>query len=260
MNLFAKTFLIFFCLLSIHVSAQDVASAANIFLNTLDAKQKEKAQYVLDDVERFNWHFVPKERNGVCFRTFTTEQRNLALAMLKTSIGEPGFEKANAIMELENVLKEIEGRSPDDKYRDPLNYYITIFGTPSKEKAWGWRFEGHHIALNFATEKNDIVSSTPSFFGSNPGTVPNGSEKGKQILKLETELGLELINSLTPDQKQKAVFAEKALQEIISFNKRCLQKIQEALEIFFSLAGKAGDEGTAYCQLGTDFTPCGNTL
>ncbi len=220
MNSQSKLLLILFYLLSLHVSAQDVALAANAFLNVLDSKQKEKAQYILDDAERFNWHFVPRERNGVCFRTFTAEQRSLGLALLKSSIGEPGFEKANAIMELENVLREIEGRSPDDKHRDPLNYYITIFGNPSKDKAWGWRFEGHHIALNFSSEKNALVSSTPSFFGSNPGIVPIGPEKGKQILKLETELGLELANSLTPEQKLKAVFAEKALPDIISFNKR----------------------------------------
>ena len=45
---------------------------------------------------------------------------------------------------------EIEGRGPNDSYRDPLNYYITIFGTPSKEKPWGWRMEGHHLAITFS--------------------------------------------------------------------------------------------------------------
>ena len=225
MNLLNKKFLIIFCFISIHVSAQDPASAANAFLNLLDAKQKAKAQYSLDDAERFNWHFVPRERNGACFKTFTPQQRASALALLRTSIGEPGYEKANAIMELENVLREIEGRGADDTYRDPVNYYVTIFGTPSKDKAWGWRMEGHHIALNFVSSKNEIVSSTPSFFGSNPGTVPRGPEQGKQILKLETALGFELCNSLTADQKQKAVISEKALPEIISFNSRKAQNL-----------------------------------
>ncbi len=220
MNPISKAFLILFSLLTTQVQAQDPATAANTFLNSLDANQKAKAQYQLDDAERFNWHFVPRERNGACFRTFSSQQRALGLALLKTSVGEPGYQKANAIMQLEILLKEIESRGPDDLYRDPLNYYITIFGTPSKDKAWGWRFEGHHIALNFASDKNEIVSSTPSFFGSNPGTVPRGPEIGKQILKLETELGFELCNSLTADQKQKAIIDEKALKEIISFNSR----------------------------------------
>ena len=123
-------------------------------------------------------------------------------------------------MDLEIVLREIENRGPDDTYRDPVNYYISIFGTPSKDKAWGWRLEGHHVALNFASVNNEIVSSTPSFFGSNPGTVPRGPEKGKQILKRETDLGFELCNSLTAGQKQKAIISEKALPEIIAFNNR----------------------------------------
>ncbi|MEO7989027.1 MAG: DUF3500 domain-containing protein, partial [Chryseolinea sp.] len=117
-------------------------------------------------------------------------------------------------------LKEIEKRSADDSYRDPLNYYFVFFGTPSDQKPWAWRIEGHHFVVNFAVDKGELISSTPSFFGSNPGVVPIGEEKGKQILKQETELGFALVNALTPDQKTKAIISETALPEIITGNKR----------------------------------------
>ncbi len=215
-----------FCLLTMQLHAQDVSSTANTFLNSLTTDQKNKAQYSLDDKERFNWNFVPVPRNGVCFRTFSPAQRTAALALLKISLSEQGLNKASAIMELENVLREVEGRDANDTHRDPLNYYVTIFGTPSKDKPWGWRMEGHHVSINFASANNELVSSTPSFFGSNPAIVQKGEAKGREILKLETDLGFELCNSFSDDQKKKAIFSGTALPEIVMTNKRKAQLIE----------------------------------
>jgi uncharacterized protein DUF3500 len=209
----------------IHAQKTDLASRANAFLATLPAPMKAKAQYKLNDDERFNWHFVPKSRNGVSFRDFNDTQRSAALSLLQASLSEQGYTKATDIIALENVLREVENRQPDDKYRDPLNYYLTIFGTPGEKNAWGWRFEGHHIALNFSSVNNSIESSTPSFFGSNPGTVLSGNEKGKQILKAETELGFRLIGSLNSGQLKQALFSESPLNEIISYNNRKAEKL-----------------------------------
>ncbi len=208
------------CLIAFQLQAQDIASTANAFLSSLDKDQKSKALYTLDDAERFNWHFVPRDRNGVCFKTFTAGQRAAALAFFKASFGESGYTKAIAIMANEEVLRQLENLPVGNLRRDPLNYYITFFGNPSATAAWAWRFEGHHIAFNFSSVNNEMVSSTPSFFGSNPAIVPSGPEKGREILKLETDLGLQLVNSLSPDQKNKAIISEKALPEIISFNNR----------------------------------------
>lgn len=221
-----KILLLFLSLLAIQSKAQDLTSAANTFLNLLNAEQKINVQYSLNDKERFNWNFVPTQRNGACFRTFTPQQRTAALALLKVSLSEQGYKKANSIMELENILREIEERGSSDTYRDPLNYYITIFGTPSKEKPWGWRMEGHHLAINFSSVNNEIGSSTPTFWGSNPGTVPRGEEKGKEILKLETDLGFELCNSFTDEQKKKVILSERAYPEIIMGNKLKAQLIE----------------------------------
>ena len=221
-----KILLLFLSLLAIQSKAQDLTSSANAFLNLLDAEQKINVQYSLNDKERFNWNFVPTQRNGACFRTFTPQQRTAALALLKVSLSEQGYKKANSIMELENILREIEERGSSDTYRDPLNYYITIFGTPSKEKPWGWRMEGHHLAINFSSVNNEIGSSTPTFWGSNPGIVPRGEEKGKEILKLETDLGFELCNSFTDEQKKKVILSERAYPEIIMGNKLKAQLIE----------------------------------
>src|SRR6478736_3589785 len=206
--------------------AQDIASSATALLNSLDSKQKAKAQYVFDDNERFNWHFVPRSRNGIALRDLSSSQYQQVMTLLNASLSEQGYTKATGIVALENILRELESRDANDTYRDPLNYYVTIFGTPSKDKPWGWRFEGHHVSVNFASDKNELVSSTPSFFGSNPGIVPRGAQKGKELLKLETDLGFELCNTLSPDQKKKAIFSNKALPEIIMSDRLKAERIE----------------------------------
>jgi hypothetical protein len=197
-----------------------LASKANQFLSTLDDIQAEKARYTFEDDERYNWHFVPRERNGISFNDLSEKQRQAGLELLKSSLSEQGFQKANNIMALENILREVESRPADDKYRDPLNYYITIFGNPDEKNIWGWRLEGHHISINFSSADGQIVSSTPTFWGSNPAIVRSGRHTGRQILKQETDLGFTLVNSLDNNQMKVAVVAPKAPSEIITGNQR----------------------------------------
>jgi hypothetical protein len=123
-------------------------------------------------------------------------------------------------MSLETVLREVEGRGSDDTYRDPKKYYFSVFGSPSKDAPWGWRLEGHHLSLNFSAIDNKLQSSTPSFMGSNPATVPCGQRKGEQILKDESSYGFSLLNSFSKAQLTTVVIAENAYDDILSENKR----------------------------------------
>lgn len=189
-------------------------------LEQLPVAAKNKAEYSFDDAERFNWHFVPRSRNGVSLRELSPSQRDAVFSLLKSSLSEQGYKKASSIVAHELTLREVEGRGDDDRYRDPLNYYVTVFGKPATSGAWSWRFEGHHVALNFTTVDNKLESSTPSFFGSNPAIVKSGPERGKQILIEESERGFQLINALKPDQQTKAIIGKEALPDIVSFNSR----------------------------------------
>lgn len=212
------TFLLILC--SASMLAQDHTKAAQAFLATLDEAQKQKAQYNFSENERFNWNFVPTKRNGISFHHFNEKQKASAIALLNASLSSQGSNKAMGIMELEAILREVEGRAKDDTYRDPLNYFFTIFGNPSDREIWGWRIEGHHLALNFSSEGSMICSSTPTFMGSNPAVVATGSSKGRKILKDEMDLAFLLINSLDTEQRKIAVFSDRALPEIISGNSR----------------------------------------
>ena len=198
-------------------SSKSIQEAAEKFLQTLSPDQKAKATFSYDQQERYNWHFIPKEdRKGITLNELNTGQRNAALQLLHSSLSDTGYNKTISIMQLDAVLKELENRGPDDHYRDPGKYYFSIFGEPSPKKIWGWRLEGHHISFNFSSENNRIVSGTPGFLGANPAVVLSGPEKGKQILKDETELGFALLHSLDADQLKKVIISAEAPGEIIT--------------------------------------------
>lgn len=212
---------------------QDLSGQAKHFINTLSEDLKSSALFPFDHSERFNWHFIPRDRKGPTFHDFNSEQKEAAIGLMRASLGQQGFEKATAIFELENVLRDIENRPKDDTYRDPLNYHFSVFGEPSTEKEWGWRLEGHHLSLNFSSGRGTIVSATPTFYGSNPAIVPSGIHKGKQVLEKETELGFKLLHSLDADQLAKAKFSEKAPNDIITGNEREISLL-EPKGIFYS--------------------------
>lgn len=222
-----KTISCLVLLASINFSiAQDLSQKATDFLATLSPELKLQAVFPLKHEERFNFNFVPLERKGPTFHDFNATQKTAALELLKASLSAQGFKKATDIIELEKALIIIEKQAPDSRYRDPLNYHFCIFGTPSADKAWGWKFEGHHISVNFVSNEGRIVSSTPSFFGSNPGIVNIEEQKGKQALKLESELALLLVNALSEEQLKTARVSEEAPKEIITGNSRKASNIE----------------------------------
>ena len=200
------------------------------FLATLSAELKERSQFPLEDEERFNMNFVPIRRKGPTFNDFNDQQAKAALALLRASLSQEGYRKATDIMELENILiiiEENKARMADGSpMRDAKDYHLCVFGTPSANDPWGWRFEGHHISQNFFSTNGEIVASTPSFMGSNPGIVKIREQMGKEVLKLETDLGFALINSLSTDQLKTARFADKAPIEIFTTTKRKVENLE----------------------------------
>src|SRR5437016_3887164 len=201
-----------------------MADAANAFLNSLWPDQKAKVSYAFDDDERLAWHFVPtganykpgdrELRKGMPLGAMQPFQRELATALLAAGLSQQGVIKAQSIMSLEQVLLILEGAKPANR-RDPDNYFITIFGTPSAKGTWGYRVEGHHLAQNY-TIVDGKVSDSPSFFGSNPAEVRIGPRKGLRVLALEDDYGYDMIESLDKTQQDVAVVDNTALKDIIT--------------------------------------------
>lgn len=200
--------------------AQTPWQAAGRFEASLDAPQRAKAVFSFDDAERYNWFFVPIDRKGLPLKELSEPQRQAALDLLRASLSPEGSQKALAIIQLEILLKELENRGPDDHYRDPGKYYVSLFGKPAAAGAWAWRIEGHHLSLHFSSVNGKVVSGTPTFFGSNPARIPRGPEEGKMILRAEADLGFQLLTSLSPEQQKKAVVSDRAPHDILTGNSR----------------------------------------
>ena len=209
-----------------HEAANDMVAAARSFLGALDPAQKKTATYPLTDAERENWNFVPLARQGLPLKKMTPEQHALALAFLRTGLSHTGLATAQAVIALELVLKELEKDTVGR--RDPTLYFVTVFGEPSENRSWGWRFEGHHLSFNFTIVDGKHVFFAPSFIGTNPAEVRAGPRRGERVLSREEDLGLALVNSLDADQRRAAVFATVALKEIVTTNKKRVEPLAPA--------------------------------
>ena len=206
-----------------------MAAAAKALVAAVgETPAKAKLVWKFDDAERFNWHFIPRERKGLPLKEMTEPQRQAAMALLKTGLSASGYSKAETVRSLENVLAAQGGTT----VRDPELYFFTIFGTPGTGN-WAWRYEGHHLAQNWTIVGGKAIATTPQFFGANPAEVQDGPMKGTRALKGEADLAWALLGSLTADQKKAAVTSENAPADIITMNSRTAA-IQENSGIAFS--------------------------
>jgi hypothetical protein len=197
-----------------HVHAASLMTeCANRFLAALDSNQRGKATFPFDADERMNWHFIPKERNGLPLREMTPYQKHLASSLLAAGLSQTGYIKAVTIMSLEDVLKVME--KDDGESRNPEKYYFSVFGTPSDGGTWGYRVEGHHLSQNYTVVNGKVVDA-PSFFGSNPAEVRQGPRKGLRTLAGEDDLGIELIHTLDEQQQKVAIVDTSAYKDILT--------------------------------------------
>ncbi len=200
-----------------HDASADMAKAAASFLASLTPEQKAKAAFGFKTEgkdERLDWHFVPKARKGLPIKEMTEPQRELARALLKTGLSDHGYKKASEIQGLETLLHELEkGKGP---VRDAELYFVTIFGEPGEKQPWGWRWEGHHQSFNYTVPPGKEPSMTPSFYGSNPGEVKDGPQKGTRPLGREEDLGRELVKALDAEQLKIALIAKDAPKDILN--------------------------------------------
>jgi hypothetical protein len=210
--------------------------AARAFLATLDPVEKSQAMFPFNSEERFRWFYTPVPRKGISLEEMTEKQKKAALNLLRAGLSEKGYNKAETIRQLEDVLQELEqGRGPK---RDPELYFFTFFGEPSESEAWGWRYEGHHCSQNWTVVNGKSIfgpANSPQFFGANPAQVRSGPMRGTRVLAAEEDLGRSLVKSLNPAQRAEAVLSATAPADILTNNQR-QAAIQE-------------DKGVAYAKL-----------
>jgi hypothetical protein len=191
-----------------------MARAATAFLAALAPDGRTRAVFAFDDKERLNWGYVPRRREGVAFKDMTPAARAAAHELLKASLSPVGYEKAINVVRLEGVLRQLE--TFGGLMRDPENYLVTVFGTPGPSAPWGWRFEGHHLSLNFALAPGKPIAVTPAFFGANPAEVRAGALTGLRTLGREQDLGRALAQAMDEGQRRRMVIGAQSLGDIVA--------------------------------------------
>ena len=165
------------------------------------------------------------DRKGVRFGTLKPHQQHLAFGLLGTGLSQKGLLTATQIMTLEQVLAD---RGGDPEVRNTDKYFISVFGDPAGEKPWGWRFEGHHLSLNFTLD-GDIALGVPAFFGTNPAELKKGPLKGMRPLGEVEDAARALAKKLV-EANLSPVYTDKAPRDILTSQDR-VAKAQEAVGV-----------------------------
>ena len=146
------------------------------------------------------------------------KQRSSAEKLLAAALSDQGLATLRAVFALEVALRELESSS----IRDPENYAIAIYGTPSGDAAWGWRIEGHHVSIHFTLDRDRVLATLPQFLGANPAEVARdfsgGPRKGQRALQEQEARAFALLASLTRAQRETAIIADHPYGDILTRN------------------------------------------
>jgi hypothetical protein len=186
---------------------------ATTLLAALDADQRVQAALPFADDAARRWlEYRPLSRPGACLAVASPAARKAAHRLLSTALSDHGYAQAAVIMALEEVL---DRRESWQRGRHSGDYWVSVFGEPSGDDAWSWRFEGHHLSVTMTVHGED-VSPAPIFLGANPAAVWYRDRPVSRPLGPEEDLGRELLLSLDPEQRAAATVSDRAPYDIRS--------------------------------------------
>ncbi len=207
--------------------ADRMAEAARAWLETLDAEQRGIGQGAApadaaSDNERRRWFYTPTDHGGLTVHQQRPSQQRAAMRLVSTGLSAAAYVTVATIMSLENVLDYTEGfvaRFDRERGRDPGLYYLRVFGDPDSERAWGWRFGGHHVSLNNLVVDGVLVATTPCFLGANPAASPLlGGAVNRPLARVE-DLARDLVRSLRQDLSARAILLPTAPSDFVTANR-----------------------------------------
>jgi hypothetical protein len=196
------------------ISLAPVIAAADGFLAALSAAERDTALFPADSDAWRAWSNIHPYlmRHGVCLSDLGDAQRTAALTLVRESLSASGFTTARNVMKLNEHIRELTGRS--EEYGE-WYYWLSIFGTPSKDQPWGWQIDGHHLIINCFALGDQIVL-TPNFMGSEPVFAASGQYAGTRVFEEEEAKGFALMRALSPVQRQEATISAELPVEVFA--------------------------------------------
>jgi hypothetical protein len=191
----------------VEISAPSTARCASALLRSLSDSERALAAGSLDDPHLTEWTYLPGNRPGLPVEGLGSAQHDLVMELLRSAHSAEGADLAVGAVEVERVRRELATGSPPDGDR----YWVRVLGDPDGERPWGWRINGHHLAVHVIVV-GDTFTVTPHFLGSEPAQVPSGD----RLLGLEEDLARELASGLDPDQRMLGIASDRAPHDILT--------------------------------------------
>jgi hypothetical protein len=178
------------------------AAAATAFLDGLTPEQRTEAMFDLESGYWRAWHNMHNFliRHGALLERCDADQRGRAMALVGECLSAAGFKLARDVMRLNEHIGELTGRQGEF---GEWYYWLSILGTPSQDKPWGWQLDGHHCIVNCFILGDQMVL-TPMFLGSEPVYARFGKHAGTRVLQPEEAAGHALMSALAPEQQTAA--------------------------------------------------------
>ncbi len=215
--------------------AQNMVTAASALIESFSADQREAACWPFpSNDERTLWFYTPTDHGGLPLAHMGSAQHRLTHQLIATALSTPGYVTLSNIIGRENLLDYAEGFTAGftrDRGRDPTLYYVSIFGTPSMDTTWSWRFGGHHISLHFAVVAGEVIATTPCFFGADPASAPLLGPHFDRPLGSAEDYGRELVRSLSVTQLGTALISDVAPLDIVGANRTRISDGDKALTL-----------------------------
>lgn len=180
----------------------DSATAAEAFLATLSAEQREQVLYSYDDqTKTTSWSNFPVtfvDRAGLNLADLTEDQQTAALAVLNALLDDQGYDTVTGIMGGDEYLHENSSSTEDSLGQ----YYIALFGDPSDTSAWEIQFGGHHLGINATLDgSQDAVTFAPTHLGIQPAVYTDADGNEVQPFDGIYTSAFAFYDSLTDEQK-----------------------------------------------------------
>lgn len=181
-------------------------AAADELLGLLTQEEAERFRYSIDAPQWRGWsnpEFV-FHRVGLRLEDLAEEKAQAVFALMRASLSPEGYDRVIEAMKLNGFLGELVGLPT---VMNDRSYWVSLYGSPSRDEPWGWQLFGHHVALNFVTLRGrDVIA--PVFLGAEPA-LSDGARP--PIFDQRERVAIELASSLTPEQRARAVVYESVL-------------------------------------------------
>ena len=185
-----------------------MVTAARDLLRSLDGEAAARLSYPVDAPEWQTWanpEFLQFD-TGLRLESQSAEVREKALALVRASLSDEGYELARAMMVINGFLGEVVGL---ETVLGEFSYNVALYGEPDLRAPWGWQLFGHHCALHCLVVEGRMALS-PVFLGAEPDEVDDGPHAGiSGVFDDRIRLGREVMAALPEVQRRAATVYEQ---------------------------------------------------